>query len=346
MADLVIESISHFDLGRKAPVQLEEVKEGELNLAYPEYKKSLEKQGYRFVGEHSAVKICEWTAKSISGKGSCYKQKFYGIQSHRCAQVSVSVNFCDKDCVYCWRSRNNTPYTKIDDPVSVLKNIQAKQDKLLSGFGGNTCKTTEAWKYLESKEIKHYALSLTGETLSYPRLNEFIQEIKKRGKTSFVVTHGGFPEVMERMEAPTQLYLSIDAPTEELFNKVDRPISNLGWKKLLKSLDVLKNLKSKTRTVLRLTVVKGINMFNPEGYAELVKRGDPTFLEVKAFMLIGAARDRMTLGNMPLHNEVHSFAEEVGKYSGYKIIDEAENSRVVLMMKEDSSERFLKFEEQ
>lgn len=342
MADIVI---SHeFNTGRKTPVVLEEVKQGTQELGYEDYKKSLEKQGYRFVGNHSAVKVCEWTAKAIAGKGTCYKHKFYGIESHRCAQVSVSVNFCDKDCVYCWRGRNNTPYSKIDDPLEVMNKIQTVQDKLLSGFGGDTCKTKESWKYLESKEVKHFALSLTGETLSYPRLNEFIKEIKKRKKTSFVVTHGGFPEVMERLEPPTQLYLSIDAPTEELFNKIDRPISNVGWQKLLKSLDVLKKMKERTRTVLRLTAVRGMNMENAEGYAELIKRADPHFLEIKAFMLVGASRERLTLGNMPLHSEVKAFAEEIGKYCGYKIRDESEPSRVVLLMKEDSPERFLKFD--
>ncbi len=342
MADIVIQSSSDFDTGKKAPVDLNEIKEGTLELSYEEYKKKLVKEGYRFVGAHSAVKTCEWTAKSIADRGTCYKQKFYGIESHRCAQVSVSVNFCDKDCVYCWRSRNNTPYTKVDEPTELLENIQVAQDKLLSGFGGNTCKTTQSWKYLESKEIKHYALSLTGETLSYPKLNDFLKEIKKRNKTSFVVTHGGFPEVMERMEPPTQLYLSIDAPNEELFNKVDRPISKLGWQKLLKSLDVLKSLKDKTRTVLRLTVVKNVNMIDPQGYAELIKRADPEYLEIKSFMLIGASRERMTLGNMPLHEELKAFSQEIGKYCDYKIIDEAPNSRVILMMKQDSAKRFLK----
>ena len=40
-------------------------------------KKLMEKQGYRFIGNHSAVKTCEWTKKSLINKGSCYKQKFY-----------------------------------------------------------------------------------------------------------------------------------------------------------------------------------------------------------------------------------------------------------------------------
>ena len=47
-------------------------------------KKQLIKQGHRFVGSHSSVKICRWTGKSLVDEGECYKAKFYGIDSHRC----------------------------------------------------------------------------------------------------------------------------------------------------------------------------------------------------------------------------------------------------------------------
>ena len=42
----------------------------------------LEKQHYIIVGEHSAVQICGWTKKSLRDEDFCYKEKFYGIQSH------------------------------------------------------------------------------------------------------------------------------------------------------------------------------------------------------------------------------------------------------------------------
>ena len=38
--------------------------------------KQLHKQGYRLVGGHSAVKICEWTRKMLRGDGGCYKYIF------------------------------------------------------------------------------------------------------------------------------------------------------------------------------------------------------------------------------------------------------------------------------
>jgi tRNA wybutosine-synthesizing protein 1 len=51
----------------------------------------LEKQQYRIVGNHSAVKICHWTKESIRERGFCYKQQFYGINAHRCLQMTPAV---------------------------------------------------------------------------------------------------------------------------------------------------------------------------------------------------------------------------------------------------------------
>ena len=68
----------------------------------------LKKHGYHMVGRHSAVKRCHWLYASLTSGRFCYKQRFYGINSHRCIQMSPTVNFCDHDCVFCWRERNNS----------------------------------------------------------------------------------------------------------------------------------------------------------------------------------------------------------------------------------------------
>ncbi|MDD5111641.1 MAG: 4-demethylwyosine synthase TYW1, partial [Candidatus Altiarchaeota archaeon] len=68
----------------------------------------LEKQRYKTAGSHSAVKLCHWAKKSILNEGYCYKQQFYGIQSHRCLQMTPAVAWCTHKCVFCWRM---TEYT-------------------------------------------------------------------------------------------------------------------------------------------------------------------------------------------------------------------------------------------
>lgn len=307
------------------------------------YKQLLEKQGYRFIGEHSAIKTCNWTASSLGGGDFCYKQKFYGINSHRCVQMSVAVNFCNMDCVFCWRERNNSPFDKIDEPKELIKNAIESQRMLLIGFGGNPKTAKE--KFEEAKKPIHFAISLNGENTAYPKLSEFISELKKMNYSSFLVTNGQLPEVLEKIEMPTQLYLSISASNEKLFNEIDKPMYKDGWERLLKSLEVLKKIKNKTRTTIRLTLIKGLtmNFEYAEEYAKLIQIAEPHFLEVKSYMWLGASRKRLKKENMASHNEIKTFANEISKYSDYKIIDESPDSRVVLMMQEDFPERMMRF---
>ena len=84
-------------------------------------------------------------------------------------------------------------------------------------------------------------------------------------------------------------------------------------------------------------------MVNPDGYAELIKQANPTFVELKAYMWVGHSRERLSIENMPLHNEILEFAEKIAKASGLKIIDQKPESRVVLLAKKDSKARILVF---
>lgn len=296
------------------------------------YKKLLEKQGYRFCGEHSAIKICDWTKKSIIGEGVCYKERFYGIKSHRCCQISLAVNFCDKDCIYCWRERINFPFSlNIDEPGAVLEKASFFQNKLLNGFKGR--KSFDAKKLLESREIDSYAISLTGENLYYPRLNSFIELAKTNGKKVFLVVHGGFPEAMLRLEMPTQLYLSMDAPDKKMFNSIQRSIHKDAWKRYLLSLKILRKLKRKTRTVIRLTLIHNLNMGNDMifDYAKLIEIGQPHFIEVKSYMWLGHSKKRLVPRNSPYYEEILDFCNKLIKLIPYEIVDSQEISRVVLL---------------
>ncbi|VVB78505.1 S-adenosyl-L-methionine-dependent tRNA 4-demethylwyosine synthase [uncultured archaeon] len=99
-------------------------------------KESLLKQHYRIVGKHSSVKICEWTKKSLINKGVCFKEKFYGIKSHRCCQMSPSTVFCQNKCLHCWRAIELTDGKKmdskiIDNPKEIINGCIEAQRKLL-----------------------------------------------------------------------------------------------------------------------------------------------------------------------------------------------------------------------
>jgi len=264
--------------------------------------------------------------------------------------MTPALGFCTNKCVFCWRAHEyNQGYKmdfEVDETELIIEESIKAQRKLLSGFGGNP--KTNKKKFKEAQEPMHFAISLTGEPTIYPKLPELIRKLHELGKTTFLVTNGMLPEALEELEKknalPTQLYVSVTAPDEETYLKIDKPVFKDAWQRLMKSLEFLSRVKEKTRTTIRVTAIKGLNMFKPDVYAEVLKKANPTFIEVKAYMYVGFSRQRLKMSNMPSHDEVKSFALEIAKYMNYKIIDEKENSRVVLLMKEDFPGRIMKFE--
>jgi len=303
-------------------------------------KKELEKQGYRIVGRHSAIKICTWCKKSIRGDDACYKNTFYGINSWRCIQMSPWFA-CTHRCVFCWRDvRENLVPEEIDEPKDIVDGCIKAQIEILQGFGGNEKRDKERFK--EALKPLHFAISLTGEPCLYPRLPELVDEIHSRGMTTFIVTNGTVPEMLKNLidHQPTQLYMTLPAPDKETYLKTCNPLNESSWDRINESLGLVKEFK---RSCLRLTLVKGVNMISPEGYAEIIKKADPDFVEAKAYMWVGHSRERLEQKNMPLHSEIVDFAHNVAKASGWQVIDEKPESRVVLLMKKDRPDRRLKF---
>lgn len=299
----------------------------------PRQKEELEKQGYRLVGHHSAVKICGWTKNMLLSKGGCYKFTFYGIRSHQCMQMTTSM-FCASRCVFCWRGEK-APVSKewygvLDQPESVLQQALEEHQLLLTGFRGNP----KARKYLvkQMANVRHVALSLTGEPITYPLLNEFIRRCHEQKISTFLVSNAQYPEEIEKIKTVTQLYLSIDAPNLELFKKVDRPLFKDYDERMLKSLDVLATRKY--RTCIRLTCVKNWNMTDIKGYAQLIQRGNPDFIEIKGYMFVGESQKWLKYENMPTMDEVRDFSKEVEKeLPDYEFVDEHNASRVCLLMR-------------
>jgi tRNA wybutosine-synthesizing protein 1 len=94
--------------------------------------------------------------------------------------------------------------------------------------------------------------------------------------------------------------------------------------------------KKKQRTCIRLTCVKDMNMVAPEKYAELISRANPDFVECKSYMFVGSSRQRLSLRNMPWHEEVMAFAQEVASFlPQYEIVAEHTMSRAVLLAKKE-----------
>lgn len=310
-----------------------------------ERKKFLEKQGYRIVGNHSAIKTCHYCSTAMKGNDVCYKNTFYNIASWRCIQATVTLDLCNLRCRWCWRdinygTTNGTMFT--DKPQDIVEGLISEHKNVLMGFYGN--KNIIKERLQETMEPKHIALSLTGDACLYPKLPELVDEIHRNNMTSFVVTNGTITPMVKKLinHQPTQLYITLPAPNKETYLKMCNPISsNYGWENILESLYLLKSFK---RTAIRLTLVKNMNMFNPEEYALHLADKEFNFLELKSAMPIGDAKYRMEYSEMPTHEEIKKFAEKICSINQWKIIDEKPESKVVLVMKEDREDRFLKFD--
>ena len=224
----------------------------------------LESSGYRFVGSHNhaAAKICHWTKQSILDKGVCYKEKFYGIESHRCLQMAPAVPNCQQKCEFCWRDLSYTQTQwegEYDDPKTIIDEAVKAQNNLLCGFFGNDKANKE--KLEESKTPTNAAISLAGEPMLYPEIDELIAEFNRRNFTTFVVSNGQCVDKLKNLEnEPYQLYLSLDAPTKKIYNDVCQPQISEGWDNLNQSLDTLASFKMENYT-LNLGVARGLDYY-------------------------------------------------------------------------------------
>jgi tRNA wybutosine-synthesizing protein 1 len=224
-----------------------------------------------------------------------------------------------------------------DPPEEIVEGSIKAQLEILSGYKGNA--ETNQKKFKEALTPRHVAISLTGEPTLYKHVGELIQAFHRRGFTTFLVSNGTEPTALAKLdEEPTQLYISVCAPDEEAFKHVCRPQIPNAWEKLNQSLKFLPSFKCPT--VIRITLAYSLNMKNIKGYAKLVKTANPTYIETKAYMHVGFSRLRLGYECMPTHREIREFATQIAKETSYNIIDESQESRVVLLSKLEKPQRF------
>ncbi len=222
-----------------------------------------------------------------------------------------------------------------DEPEMLLDLMIEEQRRILSGYLGR--KDIPRRMLEEAMTPVHLTPSLVGEPLIYgaERLSRLFSYAFQRGfKTVFLVTNGTFPEELARLDTePSQLYISVSAPDRYIHSKVCRPLLPDAWERLNKSLELLESFKCPT--VMRLTMVRKLNMLYPERYAKMIDKYNPTYVEVKAAMSLGYFLKRLPRELMPRHEEIKRFAAKLAELSGYKIIDESLHSRVVLLSRLD-----------
>ena len=315
------------------------------NSVPPSLIQALKKQKYHLVGKYSAVKRCKWLHEALVHDRPCYKQKFYGIKTHQCIQMTPAAFYCSQQCVFCWRAQNqdlkiawdemNLP--RWDSPETIVEGSIKAQRLILSGYGGNP--KADPKKYREAHVPRHVAISLTGEPTLYEHLGQLIKGFHDKKFTTFLVSNGTLPSALAELEPqPTQLYLSVCAPDKETYARACRPRIPNAWEKLNETLSILPSFTCPT--VIRITSVRGLNMKNTKGYGAMIKKANPTYVEIKAYVHVGFSRRRLNFDSMPNHKEIREFSIQLAKEIGYNIIDESKDSRVVLLSRLEKAVKF------
>ena len=250
--------------------------------------------------------------------------------THRCMEFTPNTFTCTNNCVYCWRPEEfMLSGGSEEDPAEMVESLVRKRKDLLMGFKGNPKTNQEL--FAESLEPVHFAISLAGEPTAYPRLNELVEYLLNRPGTFsvFLVTNGQHPEALERLQPlPTQIYLSMTAPDKSGYRKISVPQLKDFWERFLRSCDFMAG--TDTRTISRITLIKGMNMDKAREWAELICRSNAHFVEFKGYSWIGYSKMRLSLENVPTLDEVREFADKVMRHTDCEYMDEESRSRIVV----------------
>eukprot|EP00397_Hematodinium_sp_SG-2012_P039463 GEMP01043090.1.p1 GENE.GEMP01043090.1~~GEMP01043090.1.p1 ORF type:complete len:401 (+),score=70.01 GEMP01043090.1:86-1288(+) len=301
---------------------------------------SLQTDGHQLIGKHSSVKMCRWTKNAMKKQGMCYKHTFYGINSHQCMEMTPSLA-CANRCVFCWRNHSN-PITmkwdfEVDEPDFIVNEaLRLHQRKFIRQVAIGPSPALDSERATAAEQVRHCALSLVGEPVIYPRINELLDSLHARRVSTFLVTNGQFPDQLEKVQRATQLYCSVDAPTEAELIKVGRPLFKDAFARLEASLDILRTKREKMRTVCRLTL---LNLgHDAELYAKLIERAMPDFIEIKGATYAPKVFSpvNLTMKHIPTHTEVRHMALAMQHYlPAYGIASEHHHSCAMLLARKD-----------
>jgi tRNA wybutosine-synthesizing protein 1 len=117
-----------------------------------------------------------------------------------------------------------------------------------------------------------------------------------------------------------------------MFTLVNRPRYRDAWDRWQKSLELLSQMD--TRTVLRMTMIRSFNNSKNyiEEFADLMRRANPHFIEIKSYMHIGMSTQRLENSDMLEMDEIRSYSHLLRQYlETFSLMDESEISRIVVL---------------
>jgi len=178
----------------------------------------------------------------------------YGPVNSRRLGFSLGINLtpykiCNFDCIYCQlgQTKDKTGQRKEYIPIQ----------EILSEFRGwITNNPSEAGK------LNYITLSGSGEPVLHSGIGGLIQEIKKATLTPLaVLTNSALlsePHVRGELLEADLIVPSLDAVSQEVFEKIDRPASGVKILNIIEGLIALRN-EFKGKIWLEVMLVKGVN---------------------------------------------------------------------------------------
>ncbi|MFH0855983.1 MAG: radical SAM protein [Candidatus Omnitrophota bacterium] len=181
-------------------------------------------------------------------------QYLYGPVKSRRLGVSLGVSLtpyktCDFDCIYCQLGRTNNLTTGIKEYIKVAQVI----DEFKTWLENNND---------TAKSLEYITLSGSGEPTLNAGFGEVISGIRKLTPIKIaVLTNASLlsePEVRRQMHQADLIVPSLDAVTQELFIKVDRPHPSIRIENIINGLVALRK-EFRGKIWLEVMLVKGVN---------------------------------------------------------------------------------------
>jgi tRNA wybutosine-synthesizing protein 1 len=128
------------------------------------------------------------------------------------------------------------------------------------------------------------------------------------------------PQKISNLSAkPSHLFVSLYAPDEKSYLRTCKPLIKNGWKKIKETLELLPTLSCNYS--IELTLAKGLNMSNTEGYSKLINIANPSYIDIKSAQESTNSQRRFSVDHIPRWSELSKFSEEICKKTGFRVKD-------------------------
>lgn len=190
---------------------------------------------------------------------------------------------CSFDCVYCQLGRTTEKTTKRQEYIDIKEIVE----EFKSWLAANSAKI---------KELSYVTFSGMGEPTLNTQIGRLILEIKNLAAVpTAVITNSCFlsdPLVRKTLINADLIVPSLDAATQEVFEKIDRPDKNLNLESIIGGLIALRK-EYPGQIWLEVMLVKGVNddLTHIDRLKEIIKKINPDKVQLNSPVRLTAEPD-------------------------------------------------------